>query len=305
MSEALKKLQELIEAAKEGAIIPVRLPGQLEEIERLMMSEAAAAPTPISGGGAPQGDGDDGDKPSYDQADADDAVFDAAHAKFMSVAIHELRTPMTSIRGYSDMLNQPAMGELNDMQTQFLGTIRTNARRMEGLLQDVNDITKVRAEALKLNAKMDMFKNIAMMVEKSGKPIAEELNKTLTLDIPDGLPILTTDGEMLAKALGKFVENALRYSPDEGAEVVVKAYGEGSNLIVDVIDKGVGMTPEEIAKLGTLYYRADNDYVRTFKGSGLGVPIALGIIEALGGSVVFESTPNEGTTVKVTLPGMA
>ena len=105
---------------------------------------------------------------------------------------------MTSIRGYSDMLR--SMGALNDMQKQFVETIRTNSRRMEGLLTDVSDTAKIKAGALRTNLKMDMFKNIAMMVEKQAQPVTEELGRKLTFDIPQGLPILNVDGELLAKA---------------------------------------------------------------------------------------------------------
>ena len=83
-------------------------------------------------------------------------------AFFISHAVHELRTPMTSIRGYTDMLR--SMGPLNDMQKQFVETIRVNSRRMEGLLTDVSDTSKIKGGTLRTNLKMDMFKNIAMMV---------------------------------------------------------------------------------------------------------------------------------------------
>ena len=114
------------------------------------------------------------------------------------------------------------MGALNDMQKQFVETIRTNSRRMEGLLTDVSDTAKIKGGTLRTNLKMDMFKNIAMMVEKQAQPVTEELGRKLTFDIPQGLPILNVDGELLAKALYKLVENGLRYSGEDG-EVTVRA----------------------------------------------------------------------------------
>lgn len=289
LQQARAQLADLIEAAKKGAIIPIRLPKQLEEIDALL---AQAENETVSAAAAPPA------------APPDQEEFLREQAFFISHAIHELRTPMTSIRGYSDMLNSGAMGPLNEMQKQFTETIRTNARRMEGLLTDVSDTSKLRGGTLRMNPKMDMFKNIAMTVEKNTQPQAEAAGKSLTFDIPSGLPILNLDGELLAKALTKLVENALRYTPEEGGEVVVRAEGEGNNLIIHVQDNGIGMTPEEVAQLGTVYFRADNEVVRSFKGSGLGIPVAYGIIRLLGGTVSVKSEPGQGTTFTVTLPGM-
>jgi signal transduction histidine kinase len=288
LTQARAMLDELTEAARKGAIIPVRLTGQLEAIAQKIAEAEEERAAEAQKNAVP----------------ADMESFLRDNAGFISHAIHELRTPMTSIRGYADMLNTPSMGELNGMQQQFLGTIRTNARRMELLLQDVSDISKLRGGTLKINPKMDMFKNIGLMVEKQMRPLADEMHKTLTFDIPSGLPLLNVDGELLAKALDKLIENALRYTPENG-EVRVTASGEGNRLRIDIQDNGIGMTPEEIAQLGTIYFRSENDTVRAHKGSGLGVPIAYGLIREMGGTVDVTSQPGEGTTFTVTLPGMA
>jgi signal transduction histidine kinase len=288
LTQARAMLDELTEAARKGAIIPIRLTGQLEAIAQKLAEAEDERATQAQKSAVP----------------ADMESFLRENAGFISHAIHELRTPMTSIRGYADMLGTPSMGELSAMQQQFLSTIRANARRMESLLQDVSDIAKLRGSALKISPKMDMFKNIGLMVEKQMRPLADELHKTLTFDIPSGLPLLNVDGELLAKALGKLIENALRYTPENG-EVRVVASADDSKLRIQIQDNGIGMTPEEIAQLGTIYFRSENDTVRAHKGSGLGVPIAYGLIREMGGTVDVSSQPGEGTTFTVTLPGMA
>jgi signal transduction histidine kinase len=285
LEQAQALLEELLQAARTGAIIPVRLPGQIEAIQELLVQAK------------------DGQKAEPDKPSSDMDSFLKEQAYFIGHAVHELRTPMTSIRGYSDMLGNAAMGPLNDMQQQFLETIRTNSKRMEGLMVDVSDINKLRAGTLQINEKMDMFKNIAMMVEKQTQPIAEQLERKLTFDIPQGLPILNTDGELLAKALTKLVENALRYQEENG-EVIVRASSEDNKLVIQVQDNGIGMTPEEIAQLGTIYFRSDEEIVRSYKGSGLGIPVAYGIIRLLGGTINVHSEKVKGTTFTVTLTGM-
>lgn len=282
-ADARALLLELIEAANRRDIIPARLPGQLEAILEVMKAEP---PTPV----APAANGDIG------------AIL-KEQADVISHAIHDLRLPLTSIKGYSDMMGN--MGPLNDMQQQFLTTIRTNTKRLESLLMDVSDIMKIRGRTLHIAPKMDMVKNILGTVEKRTRPLAEELKRTLTFDIPTGLPILNVDGEVLSKALIKLVENALRYIAAEAGEVIVSVVGEGDKLRVTIRDNGIGMSPEELAKLGTIYYRGDNEVVLAFKGSGLGIPVAYGIIDLLGGRVQVESQPGQGSTFTVELQGVS
>lgn len=288
LEQAQSLLEELLQAARAGTIVPVRLPGQLESIQQALVKAKEEQQA----------------EQKKQQLPEDMESFLKEQAYFIGHAIHELRTPMTSIRGYSDMLGNAAMGTLTDMQKQFVDTIRTNAKRMESLMTDVADMNKLRAGTLRANLKMDMFKNIAMMVEKQTQPIAEQLNRKLTFDIPQGLPILNTDGELLAKALTKLVDNALRYQQENG-EVTVSASAEGNKLIVKVQDNGIGMAPEEIAQLGTIYFRSEDELVRSYKGSGLGISVAYGIIRLLDGMIEVQSEKGKGTTFTVTITGMS
>ncbi|MGB1288034.1 MAG: sensor histidine kinase, partial [Aggregatilineales bacterium] len=150
---------------------------------------------------------------------------------------------------------------------------------------------------------LDMFKNIALRVEKDMTPLAEELQKTLEFDIPQGLPLLNIDGDVLSEALNRLVENALRYSDADGS-VKLSATSEENNLLIIITDNGIGMSEDELAHLGEIYYRAENDVVREFKGSGLGIPIVFGMIDELGGKIDVESEAGTGTTVTITVPGM-
>jgi signal transduction histidine kinase len=288
LANAQTKLAELLEAARRGTLIPIRLPGQIEEIAALLTQAQ--------------------DEQARELAEAraagpvDMEAYMKEEAYFVGHAVHELRTPMTSIRGYSDMLGQ--MGELNDMQKQFLSVIKVNARRMESLMIDVSTVNKLRKGTLKVSPKMDMFKNIAMRLEKDMTPLAQELGRSLTFDVPSGLPILNIDSDLLVQALSKLIENGLRYSAAESGQVTVSGSADGSRLVIEIADNGIGMTPEEMAKLGTIYFRSDNDTVREHKGSGLGIPIAYGLIEKLGGDISVHSAPGEGTRFTVSLPGM-
>lgn len=278
------QLNELLDNAKTGNIIPIRLPGQVEAIIEALDALEAEHQEELSRA-MPEDMGD----------------YMAEESYFVGHAVHELRTPMTSIRGYSDMLGQ--MGELNDMQKQFLDVIKTNSRRMESLLHDVSHINKIRKNTLQLTAKMDMFKNISMRLEKDMKKLAEELNKELVFEVADGLPLLNVDSDLLVVAVEKFIENALRYTKEDG-KVIIRGVADGSTLVIEVEDNGIGMSEEDLAKLGTIYFRSDDDHVREFKGSGLGIPVAYGLLDLMGISYEFTSTLGEGTKVSVRITGM-
>lgn len=287
LAAAKEKINELLENARNGSIIPVRLPAQIEEIASLV----EAAENEQAEQSASQGSG----SPDFDEYQAEEAYF-------VGHAVHELRTPMTSIRGYTDMLSQ--MGELNDMQQQFMDVIKTNIKRMQSLLADVSYANKLRNKTLQIQPKMDMVKNVAMRVEKELGDTADELNRTLEVDIPEGLPILNLDSDLLTVALNKLVENGLRYTAAEEGKVTLSASADGDTVVITIADNGIGINDVDKEKLGEIYFRSEVDEVREHKGSGLGVPIAYGLIDAIGGTISLESTEGEGTTWTIRVPGM-
>lgn len=224
------------------------------------------------------------------------------NARFASLMVHEIRIPLTSIKGYSDMLAKNVVGELNEMQAQFIETIRSNVIRMEHLVSDISDISKLRSGRLRLEPKMDLYKNIALQVEKATAGLAAAHNHTLVFETPAGLPLLNVDAERLAQALTRLVINALQYTPD-GGTITVRAEDVDGKLRVSVTDTGIGMTAEELQHVGELFWRADNEHVRSFKGHGLGLPIAKGLIELMGGEFFFSSEEGKGSTFGFVVPG--
>jgi len=224
--------------------------------------------------------------------------------EFISVMVHEIRKPMTSIRGYNDMLGNKAMGELNEMQAQFVQTIRNNILSMEALVADLSDLNKFQTGRHTASPKMDMFKNIAMQLEKDFTEKAEARNITLTFDTPQGLPLLNLDTQRAVQAFSKLLDNAIKYSYENEGEVLVKAEGGDGALHVIIQDNGVGMTDTEQARLGELFFRGDNDLVTNSKGYGMGIPIVFECLKLLNGSIEWESTPSQGTRFMVTLPAM-
>lgn len=289
LQEAKQKINELLEAAKAGSIIPFRLPGQVEEIANLLNQAEDAHAEELREAKSQAG-----------PADMQEYMQD--ESEFVGHAVHELNTPLTSILGYVDMIG--SMGELNDMQKNFLGVVKNNGMRMKGLLSDFRYINKLRKGTLNAEAKMDMFKNISMKLEKELGPRAEELNRKLEFDVPSGLPYLNVDTHLLGMAVTKLVENSLQYTLEGEGVVTIGAKGEDGYLVMTISDNGIGMSEEELARLGEIYFRGERDEVIAFKGSGLGIPFAYGIIELVGGTVEVESEVDKGTTFTIRIKGM-
>jgi signal transduction histidine kinase len=292
IDELKTTLAQLLSDAETGNIIPISLPRQIAAIQQQIFDTEKEYAEEIE------------ELKSRPTGDAGEIITE--NAAFMKTAIHELRTPMTSIRGYGDMLaNQSMSGELNEMQSELLKVVRSNSKRMEALLSDMSYINKLRGGIMAVSKQMNMFKNIAMMAEKNNRHLAEELNRQLEFDIPQGLPILTTDGDLMAHAMSKLIENGLRYSAEGEGKVTVRGDKQDNTLLVIIEDNGCGITEEEMTHLGELFFRSDNETVLKYKGSGLGVYIAYGLVDIIGGRHEVKSTPGGGTTFTLFFDGMS
>ena len=238
------------------------------------------------------------------RAELERAVQDTA--TFSSVMGHEIRKPMTSIRGYSDMLAKPDLiGPLNDMQKQFADTIRNNVMSMESLVTDISDISKLNSGRIKLDSKMTTFGQIVMDVQKQVEPLIAKFEHQVTWDVPQGLPILTLDARQLAKVMVKLTQNALQYTPPGSSQIAISAERlDGNVLHITITDNGIGLKPEELARLGELFFRADNELVTSQKGYGLGVPIAMQLLKLMGSELEVQSIPGTGSQFGFRLIGM-
>lgn len=282
----LEQARELVSALQQQA--DGSLADELSQLEALLQAVGSA-------------DAATDDEVAALRQQIDDVV--QTNAQFVSVMVHEIRVPMTSIKGYSDMLAKNVVGELNEMQTQFVTTIRSNVSRMEHLVSDISDISKLTAHRMRLDAKMDTYKNIAMQVEKDVSDLASEQGHTLVFETPDGLPLLNLDSARLSQVIVKLVHNALQYTPS-GGTITVRASDADGDLKVEVIDNGIGMSADEQMHIGELFWRADHEHVRSFKGHGLGLPIAIGFVELMSGEFFFDSKTDKGSTFGFTVPGM-
>ncbi|MBO9310561.1 MAG: hypothetical protein J7551_12345 [Chloroflexi bacterium] len=241
------------------------------------------------------------------QAEAQRAAQTDQHVKFVSMIVHELRKPMTSIRGYADMLAKPnVIGALNPMQQNFVETIRNNVVRMDWLLSDLSDINKLSANRLRLEPKMLAFESLRPEIEAAVAGLLAEYGHTLTVEIAPELPTLNTDPRQLVRVIVLLLRNAIFYTPKGTGQLVLKATTteNAGEVRISIRDNGIGMRAEDVARLGELFFRADHELVTNTRGYGLGIPVAKGLLALMGSQLEVESAPGQGSTFSFRLQGI-
>jgi PAS domain S-box-containing protein len=212
---------------------------------------------------------------------------------------HELRTPLTSIVGFVETLLDGAMTD-EETARQFLTIIDDEAKRLVKLVDDLMDLSRLESKRVALELKPVDVGHLAYHVVDKMRPLAENSQLMLSQSVPSGL-IAPADSDRLEQVLTNLVDNALKYTPP-GGRVEVRASDDNGEILVEVVDNGRGIPPEDLPHVFERFYRADRSRTRGSGGTGLGLAIAKHIIEAHGGRISVHSRLGEGTTFVFTLP---
>ena len=235
-----------------------------------------------------------------------------AKSDFVSVAAHELKTPMTSIKMSAELMLAGAVGAVNDTQRQFLTTIKNNLDRMTTIVTDLNDITRIETGRLRLELRPWPFHAVVDEVLHATRGLFESKQQTLSVDMPEGLPPVYADTNRAVQVLTNLLSNAYKYTPERGA-ITLRVHAEldsaanGSpapgRLHVAVQDTGIGISPEDQTKLFQQFFRSDDRTAREMAtGTGLGLNIVKNLVELQGGRIWVESEFRRGSTFHFTLP---
>ncbi|GAB4520928.1 MAG: hypothetical protein Fur0018_00970 [Anaerolineales bacterium] len=220
---------------------------------------------------------------------------------FVSVVSHELRLPMTSIKGYTDLMLKGMTGAVNDMQTNFLGVIRNNVERMSRLISDLSDLSK--AEDNRLPLQIEAFPvNMAIQQALAAvEEIAAGRKQTIRRDVPTDLPAISADPARAAQMIAIYLRNALLYSP-EGSEIIVRASQNEAQVRVEVQDPGMGVAEADQQHLFEPFFRSEDQRVRDHAGWGLGLAVVQALARLQGGFTGFVPPPQAGSIFWVTFP---
>jgi signal transduction histidine kinase len=231
----------------------------------------------------------------------DIAAANQAKSDFVSLVTHELRLPMTSIKGYTDLLASGMVGALNEQQMQFIDVVKRNLDRMGALIRDLGDINRIESGRMKFEFEVVDLVEVVSDVVDSLREAVDGRKQTLAVDVSDDFPAVHADPTRLSQIVTNLVSNAHKYTPDEGTIQVVAAHN-GRIATISIIDNGLGISEENQEKLFTQFFRAEDREVREQVGWGLGLSIVKKMVEAQGGEISFKSELGQGSTFAFTVP---
>ena len=227
---------------------------------------------------------------------------DRMKSGFVSMVSHELRTPLTSIKGYVDLvLTDETVGELTELQREFLEIVRDNARRLERLVNDLLDLSRMESGKIELHRKP---LDIALLIREllpSFQSGWDARRQTFSLHLPEIAPRVLGDADRVTQILSNLLSNAHKYTPDEGHIALSVEIAEPVARVA-VTDSGFGLSKEEQALLFTPFYRAHNPATEAVGGTGLGLVITRSLVQMQGGEMQVSSEPGHGSTFGFTLP---
>lgn len=220
-------------------------------------------------------------------------------AELISTLAHEMRTPLTSIKGYSTALLMEEASFSPETQREFLEIIDEECDVLQDLVHDLLESSIIDAGFLKLEVQPVILPRLVRVVVDD---IARRSRlHRLVVDFPEDFPLVEADPDRIMQVLRNLLDNAVKYSPDGGL-VVVRGEVRPDHVVISVADQGVGIAPEHLNRLFEKFFRIKSGLGRHVVGSGLGLPIARTIVESHGGQIWAESQVGQGSTFYFTLP---
>jgi len=227
----------------------------------------------------------------------------AAKSRFLSTVSHELKTPLTIVSGFIDLLAADAE-QFTKEQAESLNIMRKNSTRLGLLINDVLDISRMDAGKLRIEPTTFLVNELISELEKSFEPILEPKSQNLLLATSKEEIWIEADRNRIAQLITNLISNAHKYS-GENCQIRLSVAVENNNLSVVVEDDGIGISSEDQKQLFTAFFRAENRKAREAGGTGLGLVIARSIAELHGGDLWLNSIENQGTTVAFKIPGIS
>jgi signal transduction histidine kinase len=217
--------------------------------------------------------------------------------EFVAIVSHELRTPVTALMGYAKTLRQPEFADDPKMRNEFLERMERQSDRLVRLVENLLTASNLENNQLPISVGRVLFEDLVREVIEG---LANDASR-VHVNVPDDLPVLTTDRQVLSRVLQNLVDNALKYSPD-GSPCELEARADGDRIVFWVQDYGIGISAEEMPKIFDRFYQVDSSSTRTFRGAGLGLSLVQDLLQHLGGTIEVESAQGVGSRFTVRLP---
>ncbi|MBD3163359.1 MAG: response regulator [Candidatus Eisenbacteria bacterium] len=234
---------------------------------------------------------------SYEKA----RELDRLKSEFVAVVSHEVRTPLTSIKGSLEILSEGKYFQLSPEQEELLKISQANVERLEELITSILDFSKL--ESGRLSTSFEEIDPAAVLegAVAEMRNLASRSEIELRLDLGESLPRIQADRLRLVQVVTNLASNAIKFS-SPGQEVLIRAAAHKEGLRVDVVDKGIGISPSDLPRLFLRFQQLDSSNTRKAGGTGLGLVISKGIVEEHGGEIHVESEKGKGSTFWFWIP---
>jgi two-component system phosphate regulon sensor histidine kinase PhoR len=229
-------------------------------------------------------------------------VLDRLKSEFVAKVSHELRSPLSTIHEQLALVLNDLMGQLSESEEHLLARAKEKTQGLISTIGDLLDLSRIESGNTCQEPKPVQLEDLLSNIVDFLGTRARTKEQTLSLDLPqDPLPTIKADPLALESIFGNLITNAINYTQN-GGEIAVKVDSTGINLRVRVIDNGFGIETRYLDKIFDRFFRVKNDKTRFITGTGLGLPIVKGLVEALNGRIAVESVPDKGTAFMVLLP---
>lgn len=228
-------------------------------------------------------------------------TLDTAKDEFVSIASHQLRTPLTALKGYVGMLLDGDAGPINDKQHEYLSEIKNANDRMIGLITALLNVSRVDLGVFIVEPEQLNLKNVAEGALNDLKMKIEEKKLLVETNFEKDIPLISADLNIVRMIFQNLFTNAVKYIPPEG-KINIAIKKDKQNILISVSDTGYGIPKDVQSKIFTKMFRADNARVKDPDGTGLGLYIIKSTLEKTGGKIWFESVENKGSTFYATIP---
>jgi K+-sensing histidine kinase KdpD len=224
---------------------------------------------------------------------------DHMRSELTATLSHELRLPLSAIKGYSTALLMPEVGWNEDKQKEFLTLIVEECEHMEGMLTDILDSSLIAMNQLSIQPEPIRLHHTAREVSHEMQLRTD--NHNIVVDLSPDLPLVSADQRWIKQVFRNILDNAIKYSPSGGL-IVIRGRARSADVVVSIADQGVGISPEDVIPLFEKYLRIRTSNRVHVPGTGLGLPFSRAIVEAHGGQIWAEGKQDQGTTMNFTLP---
>lgn len=226
---------------------------------------------------------------------------DRMKTEFISLASHQLRTPLSAMRWYLEMLQDGDAGKLKPKQAEFITSVSESNLRLISLVNSLLNVSRIESGRIIIEPKETDLGKLLNSVLSDVKVAIEKKKQKAIISINSKFPTIVTDQSLLRNALMNLLTNAVKYTPEKG-EITILASRKEKEIVIQISDTGYGIPQKEQMNVFTKFYRGSNILKKETDGNGLGMYLVKSVIDSLNGKITFESTEGEGTTFFVHLP---